>query len=1002
MPIKKTKILIVGAGKGGSLLIELFHKSKLTKILGVIDKNPHAPGIKIAKKLKIPTSTDFKRFLKKKGLEEIINVTGKEKVQKELLKLKPPHIEVIGGYSAKFMWGLIEERKRTEEAIQKSEEKLRNIIEHSNELFYVHDTKHRLSYTSPQSKQILGYTPHEMLTEWTNLVTDNPLNEIGIQITEKAIKTGKRQPPYVLELYKKDKSKVLLEIDESPLKDYSGNVIGIVGAARDITEYKYAEEALRKSEERYRTIVEDQTELICRFSPDKKLTFVNGAYCRYFNKTPEELIGKSFMSLIPKKDRYDVLKHFRLLTPENPVATHEHRVILPNGEFRWQHWTNRALLDDQGHIIEFQSVGRDITKHKQADDALRESEEKFRAISSTAADAILVMDNEGKITYWNPAAERMFGYTSDEALDKELHMFLSPFRYHAAYKKGMKQFIKTGTGPAIDTTSEFFAIRKDGSEFPIEVSTSAIRITGQWHSVGIVRDITDRKQTEHALRESEKKYRTLFEESKDVVYISSPEGQFIDINSAGVHLFGYASREEVLQINLSEDLYVYPFDREEFQYIMATQGFIKDFEVLFKRKDGYQLSVLITATAVHDQAGTIVAYRGIMKDITERKRLEQQLIQAQKMEAVGQLAGGIAHDFNNILTAIIGFGTLLKMETERGHPLHSYVTQILTSAERAANLTQALLAFSRKQIISPKPVNLNEIIRGVKSLLSRIIGEDIELSTKLIDNDLIIMADIGQIEQVLMNLATNARDAMPDGGSLTITTDLMSFDYEFIKAHGYGTPGIYAFISCEDTGIGMDKGIQEKIFEPFFTTKDIGKGTGLGLSMVYGIIQQHDGYINVYSEPSRGTVFKIYLPLIKTRLDEKHDVTLAKIKKGTETVLVAEDDTQVRELIKEVLNGFGYTVLEAHDGESALKVFSEHKDNIQAIILDVIMPKMNGREIYNDIKKIRPDIKCLFTSGYDANIIHKKGILEENLPFISKPVSPEELLLKIRELLNSK
>jgi len=390
-----------------------------------------------------------------------------------------------------------------------------------------------------------------------------------------------------------------------------------------------------------------------------------------------------------------------------------------------------------------------------------------------------------------------------------------------------------------------------------------------------------------------------------------------------------------------------------------------------------------------------------MKDITERKRLEQQLIHAQKMEAVGQLAGGIAHDFNNILTAIIGFGTLLKMEIDKNHPSHSYATQILTSAERAANLTQALLAFSRKQVISPKPVDINEIIRGVKSILSRIIGEDIELSTKLIDKDLIIMADSGQIEQVLMNLATNARDAMPNGGSLTITTDLANFDYEFIKSYGYGAPGLYAFISFQDTGKGMNKETEERIFEPFFTTKEVGKGTGLGLSMVYGIIQQHDGYINVYSEPDRGTTFEIFLPLIKSTLDEGHDVTLTSMKRGTETVLVAEDDAQVRNLIREVLTGFGYTVLEADDGESALRVFSEHKDKIHIMILDVIMPKMNGKELYNDIKKKQPDIKCLFTSGYDANIIHKKGILEENLPFISKPVSPEELLDKVREILDS-
>jgi CheY-like chemotaxis protein len=252
-----------------------------------------------------------------------------------------------------------------------------------------------------------------------------------------------------------------------------------------------------------------------------------------------------------------------------------------------------------------------------------------------------------------------------------------------------------------------------------------------------------------------------------------------------------------------------------------------------------------------------------------------------------------------------------------------------------------------------------------------------------------------------MNLATNARDAMPSGGNLTITTDLMSFDYEYIKAHGYGTPGRYAFISFYDTGKGMNKETEERIFEPFFTTKEVGKGTGLGLSMVYGIIQQHDGYINVYSEPNKGTTFEIYIPLIKSTLEEGHEVTLTTMKRGTETVLVAEDDAQVRDLIREVLAGFGYTVLEAHDGESALRLFSEHKDQIHILILDVVMPKKNGKQIYDDIKKTQPNIKCLFTSGYDANIIHKKGILEENLPFLSKPISPEELLTKVREILDS-
>jgi len=862
MSRKKTKILIIGAGKGGTLLIDMFHKSDLVKILGVVDKNPDAKGIKLAKKLRIPTSADFSEFIYRKDLDEIINVTGLNKVQKELLRLKPPHVEVIGGYSAKFMWGLIEERKKIETDIQKSEEKLRNIIEHSNELFYVHDTSHKLTYASPQSKEILGYSPDEMLTEWTNLVTENPINKIGIQLTEKALKTGKRQKPYILELYRKDKSTVFLEIDESPLKDSSGKIIGIIGAARNITEHKYAEEALRDSEYKFRSLFDLSPQAIALTDTETgRLIDVNEKFCELTQYTKKEILGRTTTEcgFYSHHDRNRFLKG---LKDQGMVQGLAMDFKVKDGSIISSLMFAR-FIQLRGNTL-ILTIFFDITKQKQAEESLRESEEKFRAISSTAVDAILVMDAKGKISYWNPAAERIFGYTSDEALGKELHLLLAPSRYYIAYKKGMEHFRKTGKGPVIENISEFFAIRKDGAEFPIEVSTSAIQIKGELHSIGIVRDITDRKQAEYALRESEKKYRTLFEESKDIVYISTPDGKFLDINPAGVKLFGYTSKEEILKINIPNDLYVYPATRKKFQEILEMKGFVTDYEAVFKRKDGQHLVILITAAAVLDDKGKITAYRGIMKDITERKHLEQQLAQAQKMEAIGQLAGGIAHDFNNILTAIIGFGTLLKMETGNDDPRQSYVNQILSSSERAANLTQALLAFSRKQIISPKPVDLNKIISGIKDLLSRIIGEDIELSTILADKDLTVMADSGQIEQVLMNLATNARDAMPDGGTLSIKTDILNLNNDSAKVYGFKKPGLYASISFEDTGTGMDDITKAKIFEPFFTTKEVGKGTGLGLSMVYGTIKQHDGYINVYSETGKGTVFNIYIPLIKS------------------------------------------------------------------------------------------------------------------------------------------
>lgn len=999
MPRKKIKILIVGAGKGGSLLIDMFYKSGLAKIIGVVDKNDDAPGIELAKKLGIQTSNDFKKLIKKKDLDEIINVTGSEKVQKELHRLKPQHVEVIGGYSAKFLWSLIEERKKIERAMRESENKFRKLSQTNSAAIYIVQGNHFL-YVNPATEKITGYTFKELLSMNFWDVVHQDFREL---VKERGIarQRGEKVPSrYEFKIISKD-GKVCWLDTSAELIDYKGKP-AIIATSIEITKRKKAEEALEKSEKKYRELYENLRDGLIAVDMSGRITEFNKAFQEMLGYTKREMYKLTHKDITPKKwlqIETKILEDQIMARGYSDLYKKEY--IRKDGITFPVELRTHLIRDIEGCPVGTWAFIRDLTKHREVEEAIRESEEKFRAISSTAVDAILVMDNEGKISYWNPAAEKMFGYASNEAIGSELHLLLAPCRYHDAYKKGFSMFKKSGKGPAIGNISEFLAIRKDGTEFPIEVSTSAIQIKNNWQSVGIVRDITDRKRAEHALQESEQKYRTLFEESKDVVYISSPEGMFIDINPAGIELFGYSSKEELLQIDITRDLYVNPLDRKEFQRILGKQGFIKDYEIMFKRKDGQHLNVLITANAVTDKQDNIIAYRGIIKDITDRKRLEQQLLQAQKMEAVGQLAGGIAHDFNNILTAIIGFSTLLKMETKKDDILYSYVTQILTSAERAANLTQALLAFSRKQIISPKPINLNEIIKGIRALLTRIIGEDIELSTFLTDKDLIVMADSGQIEQVLMNLATNARDAMPDGGRLIISTDLVNFDYEFIKAHSYKKQGMYGLISVVDTGKGMDETIKGRIFEPFFTTKEVGKGTGLGLSMAYGIVQQHDGYINVYTEPGSGTTFKIYLPLIKSTIDVEQKEPVTFIKKGTETVLVAEDDIQVRDLIREVLEGFGYKVLEAVDGEDALKVFSRQKDKIQLVIFDVIMPKKNGKEIYNEIKKIRPDIKGIFTSGYDANIIHKKGILEEKLTFISKPISPEELLKKVRELLDT-
>jgi PAS domain S-box-containing protein len=419
-------------------------------------------------------------------------------------------------------------------------------------------------------------------------------------------------------------------------------------------------------------------------------------------------------------------------------------------------------------------------------------------------------------------------------------------------------------------------------------------------------------------------------------------------------------------------------------------------------KAGNPVYIESKSYALKDASGKTTAVIETIADITEKRQLEGQLFQAQKMEAIGQLAGGVAHDFNNILSAIMGYGSLLMLKMKDNDPLRSYVEPIMASAKGAANLTQSLLAFSRKQIINPRPVDLNEIAKKMEKLLLRVIGEDIELKTRLIDRDLIVMADSGQMEQVLMNLCTNARDAMPKGGPLCIDTNIAELDGEFRKTHGYGEPGLYAVLSVTDKGTGMNELTRSKIFEPFFTTKEIGKGTGLGLSIVYGIIKQHNGYINCCSAPESETIFRIYLPLTQIKNVEKDYPAALSAEGGTETILLAEDEPIVRKITKAMLEESGYKVIEAADGEDAVRTFADNKDAVRLLLFDLVMPRKNGKEAYEEIKKTSPGIRALFISGYTADVIYGNSLFDQGLVLVPKPVSSTDLLTKVREVLDSR
>jgi signal transduction histidine kinase len=414
----------------------------------------------------------------------------------------------------------------------------------------------------------------------------------------------------------------------------------------------------------------------------------------------------------------------------------------------------------------------------------------------------------------------------------------------------------------------------------------------------------------------------------------------------------------------------------------------------------------IQSFAEYDSSNRIVF--GVIHDITahrkadeEKEKLEAQLLQAQKMELIGQLAGGIAHDFNNILTAISGFGFLLKLQLKESDSGTMYINQILEAAERAAVLTQSLLAFSRKQHSNPQPAALNSIILKTENMLVSMIGEDIQLTLNLTEQNNSVCADSNQVAQILMNLATNARDSMLKGGTVIIGTERAVIDEAYIKMHGYGSIGNYIVMTVTDSGMGMDKQTRQRIFEPFFTTKPVGKGTGLGLSMVYGIVKQHVGFINVYSELGTGTTFKVYLPAFEMIVEDRESPELFAHKGCTETILVVDDDIALRKALTGMLKEFGYTVIEAHDGNDAVTKFRALKDEIHLILMDVIMPNKGGGDAYQEIKAMQPSVKIILTSGYTGDYLSGKMLMEENVQFISKPISPKELFDKIRSVLSN-
>jgi PAS domain S-box-containing protein len=643
-------------------------------------------------------------------------------------------------------------------------------------------------------------------------------------------------------------------------------------------------------------------------------------------------------------------------------------------------------------------------ERQRIDAALQESESRYRGIIESALDAVVTMDENGMITAWNAQAVIMFGWSKEEAVGRRLAATIIPPQFQEAHERGLRRHLTTGEGPVLSRRIEMTALHRNGREFPVELAISPALSGGKRAFSGFIRDITERKRAEQTLENQRAFLRQVIDTNPNLIFAKDREGRFTLVNQAVADAYGTTVEELVgkrdadFNPNVAEVEFFLEADRKVMDSLQ--EELIRE-EKITESTGRVRWLQTVKRPIIGDD-GTAGQVLGVATDITERKELEEQLRQSQKMEAIGTLAGGIAHDFNNLLTPILGYSELLLGAMEADSPLRIDVAEIKRAGERAASLTRQLLAFSRKQLVELKVLDLNAIMADIGTMHRRLVGEDIEFVT--LTDPLLghVKADRGQIEQILMNLVVNARDAMPRGGKLTIESRNVDLEYRYARENFQIEPGPYVMLAVSDTGTGMDAETRARIFEPFFTTKEKGRGTGLGLSTVYGIVKQSGGYIWVDSEVGLGASIKIHLPRVDQEVSRIQSTDSPPLLSGKETILLVEDEEAVRRLTRIVLSRHGYTVLEACNGEEAMHIAAKGDEVIDLVLTDGVMPGMTVGDLVAGIRSTRPRATILLMSGYTGEAIIRRGILESDIPFLEKPFTSTALLRKVREVLDAR
>ncbi|MBZ5528797.1 MAG: PAS domain S-box protein [Acidobacteriia bacterium] len=876
----------------------------------------------------------------------------------------------------------ITDRLEAKELLKRSEGRYRRVVDHIREGLLVDDTEGRVVYANAEFLQLFGLSAEDLSAmtledyiapEWRALLRDRHNRRVR----------GEKVPDiFEYEGLRKDGTRIWLEVAVTPVVE-NGVITGTQSVIRDISERKQAHERIEYQAKMLASVKDavlaaDQDFRITTWNPGAEAIFGWEAK-ELLGRTVAELLGPDFLDV----NRPEILQELAAKGSVQGELTVRRR----DGAALIVETSAITVRDEQGDVSGYVSVTRDITERKRAEEEARSSTERLTHILESITDGFFALDEKWRFVYINKQGARLIRRSKEELLGRniwEAFPEVSGWKFEKELRRAMEEEAAVhfeGYHPAM---GRWFALHAYPSPGGLSVFFA---------------DISEGKRSAEALRESETRYRDMVENATYGIFRATAEGDLLDVNAALGTILGYGFKEDLLNRNVIRDFFLEPAEGAAILETALQTGRLEAREALWRRKDGTAVAVHLAGRMARDAAGQPAVIEAIVENVTERRSLEEQLRQAQKMEAVGQLAGGVAHDFNNLLGVIIGYSEVILDRKRIDDRMRGQLEQVRRAGNSAASLTRQLLAFSRKQALEPRIIDLNILVSDTSRMLQRLIGEHVKLVIVSGAGLGRVKVAPGQMEQVIMNLAVNARDAMPDGGRLTIETSNAILDLNYAQSHVGVVPGPYVLLTVSDSGMGMPPETVSRIFEPFFTTKK--QGTGLGLATVYGIIQQSGGHLWVYSEVGHGTSFKIYLPRIQDEgaVTEEEEAE-ARPPRGTETVLLVEDAEHLRLVVREFLHRLGYTVVEAEGGEEALKLAHKYKGPIHLLLSDVVMPEMSGRHLWEKMRELRPGSKVLFMSGYTDDAIVHHGILEGGMSLLSKPFTQMALARKIREVLD--